>query len=114
MKNLTGGYTDAPNGKVGHRSMAQFWQDAIAGNRDRLIAKVVVNGAFFAKYFETVLVFSSTAARQIDAANTLKSFGANRVAMLDGGGSTGLVVEGKNLIDSGTAVPHAIAFYSRR
>jgi hypothetical protein len=205
MKNLTGGYTDAPNGKVGHRSMAQFWQDAIAGNRDRLTAKVVINGAFFAKYneptgiafglksdgkvisygygldefpglnktiawnnnqhfaritnydrvtftnsqftdvvgalsaragkranralgrtfigvkdsngdglFETVLVFSSTAARQIDAANTLKSFGANRVAMLDGGGSTGLVVEGKNLIDSGTAVPHAIAFYSRR
>lgn len=204
MINLTGKYTDAPQGKVDHRSMNQFWQDGLARNHSQRKAKVVVNGAFFAKYneptgiafglktagtvisygygldefpglnktiawnnatasaqintsdratfnsqqfpdvvgalaetagkranralartfigvedndrdgiYETVLVFSSTAAKQIDAANTLKSFGAVKVAMLDGGGSTGLVVNGKILIDSGTAVPHAIAFYSK-
>jgi Phosphodiester glycosidase len=196
-------YTDAPNGKVAPRSMTQFWQDSISQNTARRKAKVVVNGAFFAKYNrptpiafglkiagtvisygygldefpglnktvawnntikdvriddydratfdnpqfpevvgalaetagkranrelartfigvkdgdgdgknETIIVFSSKAAKQSDAVAALKSFGASRVAMLDGGGSTGLVVDGKRAIDSGTAVPHAIGFYT--
>ena len=200
---LTGKYTDAPNGKITPRSMTQFWQDSVSQNTSKRQAKVVVNGAFFAKYNqptpiafglkimgtvisygygldefpglnktiawnnttkdvriedydrvtfdnprfpevvgalaqtagkranrelgrtfigvkdgdgdgknETIIVFSSKAAKQIDAVATLRSFGASRVAMLDGGGSTGLVIEGKRAIDSGTAVPHAIGFYT--
>ena len=62
---------------------------------------------------ETIIVFSSKAAKQVDAVKALGSFGAKQVAMLDGGGSTGLVVAGKRLIDSGTSVPHAIGFYSK-
>ncbi len=203
--NLTGKYIGTPSGKVTHRSMTEFWQDAVAKNTPQQQAKVVINGTFFASYKEatgiafglksagtvisygygldefpglnktiawnnttkqaqiadydrltfekssfpevvgalaetagkranrplartfigvrdssgngkndTLLVFSSRAARQIDAANALKSFGATQVAMLDGGGSTGLVVNGQKLIDSGTSVPHAIGFYARK
>jgi hypothetical protein len=194
--NLTGKYTGAPQGKVSHRSMSEFWQDAIAKNTTQQQAQVVINGAFFAQYKQatgiafglksvgtvisygygldefpglnktiawnnttkqvkiadydrstfdraefpevvgalaetagkranrplartfigvkdsTILVFSSKAARQVDAVNALKSFGAIQVAMLDGGGSTGLVVNGQKLIDTGTSVPHAIGFYT--
>jgi hypothetical protein len=200
---LTGKYTDAPNGKVAPRSMAQFWQDGVSQNTSKRRARVVINGAFFAKYNqptpiafglksagtvisygygldefpglnqtvawnnetkqaridnydratfdnpqfpevvgaltetagkranrplartfigvkdtdgdgknETIVVFSSKAAKQVDAVLALKSFGAQRVAMLDGGGSTGLVIDGKRSIDSGTSVPHAIGFYT--
>jgi Phosphodiester glycosidase len=195
--NLTGQYTGAPQGKVSHRSMSEFWQDAIAKNTPQQKAKVVINGAFFAQYKKateiafglksagtiisygygleefpglnktiawnnttkqvkiadydrstfdksefpevvgalaetagkranrplartfigvkdsTLLVFSSKAARQIDAVNALTSFGAKQFAMLDGGGSAGLVVNGQKLIDSGTSVPHAIGFYTK-
>jgi Phosphodiester glycosidase len=195
--NLTGKYTNAPQGKVSHRSMSEFWQDAVAKNTPQQQAKVVINGAFFAQYKKateiafglksagtvisygygleefpglnktiawnnttkqvkiadydrstfdksefpevvgalaetagkranrplartfigvkdsTLLVFSSRAARQIDAVNALTSFGAKQVAMLDGGGSAGLVVNGQKLIDSGTSVPHAIGFYTK-
>ncbi len=200
---LTGKYTDAPNGKIAPRSMSQFWQDSIRKNTPQRRALVVINGAFFAKYnqptgiafglksagkiisygyglnefpglnktiawnnrtnqariddydratfndsrfpevvgaldptagkranrelgrtfigikdsngdgkHETVLVFSSKAAKQIDAVKALQSFGATAVVMLDGGGSTGLVIAGDRAIDSGTSVPHAIGFYT--
>jgi Phosphodiester glycosidase len=180
---LTGKYTDEPNGKVAPRSMSQFWQDSISQNTPKRQAQVVINGAFFAKYNqpteiafglksagivisygyglkefpglnktiawnnttkqatitdydratfdrpqfpevvgalaetagkranrdlartfigvkdpdgdgenETIMIFSSKAAKQIDAVKALRSFGAKQVAMLDGGGSTGLVV----------------------
>lgn len=201
---LTGKYTDAPQGKIAPRSMSEFWQDSISKNTSQRRVHVVINGAFFAKYNqptgvafglksagtvisygygldefpglnktvawnnqtkqvriddyeratfdrpqfpevvgalaetagkranrelartfigvrdtdgdgknETIIVFSSKAAKQIDAVNALKSFGAQKVAMFDGGGSTGLVIDGKRLIDSGTSVPHAIGFYSK-
>jgi hypothetical protein len=39
--------------------------------------------------YETILIFSSTRARQVaDAAQTLRDFGADKVIQLDGGGST--------------------------
>jgi Phosphodiester glycosidase len=201
---LTGKYTDAPQGRVAPRSMSEFWQDSVSQNTPQRRAQVVINGAFFAKYNqptgiafglksagtvisygygltefpglnktvawnndtkqaeisnyarstfdnpqfpevvgalaetagkranrelartfigvkdrdgdgknETIIVFSSKAAKQVDAVETLKGFGAKQVAMLDGGGSTGLVVDGKRLIDSGTSIPHAIGFYSK-
>ena len=200
---LTGKYTDAPNGKVAPRSMSQFWQDSISQNTSKRRAQVVINGTFFAKYNqptpiafglktavtiisygygldefpglnktvawnnetkqvriddydrttfdnpeypevvgalaqtagkranrelartfigvkdtdgdaknETIIVFSSKSATQINAVAALKAFGAKQIAMLDGGGSTGLVVDGKRSIDSGTSVPHAIGFYT--
>jgi exopolysaccharide biosynthesis protein len=59
-----------------------------------------------------VIFYSSNYARQIDAATTLKSFGASVLAMLDGGGSTSIVIDGKPLIATSRPIPHAIAVYS--
>ena len=60
---------------------------------------------------ETVIFYSSNSARQVDAQNALKCFGANASAMLDGGGSTGIIVDGKPLIDTPRKIPHAIAVF---
>jgi hypothetical protein len=62
---------------------------------------------------ETVIFYSSNYARQVDARNALICFGANRSAMLDGGGSTGIIVDGKPLIDTPRKIPHAIAIYEK-
>ncbi|MEO1431674.1 MAG: phosphodiester glycosidase family protein, partial [Cyanobacteria bacterium J06633_8] len=62
---------------------------------------------------ETVIFYSSNYARQVDAQNALKCFGANTSAMLDGGGSTGIIVDGKSLIDTPRKIPHAIAIYEK-
>ncbi|MCV3215778.1 phosphodiester glycosidase family protein [Plectonema radiosum NIES-515] len=61
---------------------------------------------------ETVIFYSSSYARQIDASNILSRFGASAIAMLDGGGSTFLIVNGKSLISTTRKVPHAIAVYA--
>lgn len=61
---------------------------------------------------ETVLLYSSNYARQIDASTVLKDFGASAEAMLDGGGSTGIIVDGKPLISTNRPIPHAIAVYA--
>lgn len=61
---------------------------------------------------QQVFVFSSNYARQIDAVRTLQDFGAESIAMLDGGGSTGLVVDGAEMLKANTKVPHGIAIYS--
>lgn len=60
----------------------------------------------------TVIFYSSNYARQIDATNTLKAFGASYMAMLDGGGSTGIIIDGKPVIATNRKIPHAIAVYS--
>lgn len=62
---------------------------------------------------ETVIFYSSNSARQVDAENALKCFGANNSAMLDGGGSTGIIVDGEPLIDTGRKIPHAIAVFEK-
>ncbi|MFB2769046.1 phosphodiester glycosidase family protein [Pelatocladus sp. BLCC-F211] len=61
---------------------------------------------------ETVLLYSSNYARQSDASRVLRDFGANAQAMLDGGGSTGIIVDGKPLITTNRLIPHAIAVYA--
>jgi Phosphodiester glycosidase len=61
-----------------------------------------------------VFIFSSNYARQIDAVRALQEFGAESMAMLDGGGSTGLIVDGQELLQANTKVPHGIAIYSGR
>ena len=63
---------------------------------------------------ETVIFYSSNYARQVDAQNALKCFGANDTAMLDGGGSTGIIVDGEPLIDTPRKIPHAIGVYEGR
>ncbi|WP_414619232.1 phosphodiester glycosidase family protein [Calothrix sp. CCY 0018] len=62
---------------------------------------------------ETVIFYSSNYARQVDARNALMCFGANASAMLDGGGSTGIIVDGKPLIDTPRKIPHAIGVYEK-
>lgn len=59
-----------------------------------------------------VIFYSSSYARQIDASNVLRGFGASATAMLDGGGSTFLIVKGNSLISTKRKVPHAIAVYA--
>lgn len=58
---------------------------------------------------ETLLIFSTQAARQRDAAKVLRQFGAQKVMMLDGGLSTQLVCQGKPYIQTERAIPQAIA-----
>lgn len=62
--------------------------------------------------FETVLVFNTKTARQVDAAEVLTSFGADKVMMLDGGGSTQLLCEGDSLIYSERLVPQALGIFT--
>ena len=58
--------------------------------------------------FETLLVVTTKTARQIDAADVLRSFGADKVMMLDGGGSTQLSCRGDSYIFSERILPQAI------
>jgi Ricin-type beta-trefoil lectin domain len=61
---------------------------------------------------ETILLFSTAYGRQVAADNVLKAFGATSRAMLDGGGSTGLIIDGSAYIPTTRTVPHAIAVYA--
>ena len=58
--------------------------------------------------FSTLMIFNTQTARQVDAAQVLKDFGAQKVMMLDGGGSTQLLCRGKSYIYSDRLVPQAI------
>ncbi len=57
---------------------------------------------------ELVLIYSTSSARQKDAAAVLRSFGADRVMMFDGGGSTQLHCKGKDYIASERLLPQAL------
>jgi hypothetical protein len=57
---------------------------------------------------EILLVFNSKISRQVDAASVLHSFGADKVMMLDGGGSTQLTCLGEALVSSDRPIPQAI------
>ncbi len=61
---------------------------------------------------ESVVLYSSNYARQIDAIKVLRDFRCRTIAMLDGGGSTGLIVNGQSLISTNRPIPHAIAVYA--
>ncbi|MDJ0555943.1 MAG: phosphodiester glycosidase family protein [Microcoleaceae cyanobacterium MO_207.B10] len=61
---------------------------------------------------ETILIFTSKEATQPHAAKVLKSFGATQVMMLDGGGSTQLICQGKSYIDSPRTIPQMIAVFT--
>jgi len=57
---------------------------------------------------ETLLIFNTRLARQDDAAQVLRSFGAEKVMMLDGGGSTQLICQGVVYVSSERLIPQAI------
>jgi exopolysaccharide biosynthesis protein len=59
------------------------------------------------------LFFSSESASQSEAEATLKKFGAEQVAMLDGGRSTGLMVNGKIIMQPKTQLPQTIGVFSK-
>jgi hypothetical protein len=59
-------------------------------------------------YYETLLLLTTKTARQIDAAEVLRSFGADKVMMLDGGGSTQLSCQGDSYIYSERILPQTI------
>jgi hypothetical protein len=59
--------------------------------------------------YETVLILNTLTARQSDVAQVLKDFGADKVMMLDGGGSTQLQCKGIHYIKSERLIPQAIA-----
>ena len=62
--------------------------------------------------FETVYMFNTKTARQSDAAQVLRDFGAEKVMMLDGGGSTQLMCEGNSIIKSDRKIPQAMAVFA--
>jgi Phosphodiester glycosidase len=63
--------------------------------------------------YKTVLLFISPAATQSDAEQTLRKFGAEQVAMLDGGASTGLIVNGKIIMQPRTRLPQTIGIFTK-
>lgn len=63
--------------------------------------------------YETVLIFNSKTATQTNAAQVLRDFGADKIIMLDGGGSTQLICKGTDLVSSPRTVPQSIGVVSR-
>ena len=58
--------------------------------------------------YESLMIFNTKSATQKNAAEVLRSFGAEKIMMLDGGGSTQLICKGKSLIESERLIPQAI------
>jgi len=59
--------------------------------------------------YEIVFLLNTKTALQTSAATVLRSFGANNVMMLDGGGSTQLLCREAHYIESDRPIPQAIA-----
>jgi hypothetical protein len=59
--------------------------------------------------YEMVLVYNTSSATQVQAASVLRNFGADKVMMLDGGGSTQLLCRSGYYIQSERLIPQAIA-----
>jgi Phosphodiester glycosidase len=62
---------------------------------------------------DAVLLFISSGAAQREAEQTLQSFGAEDIAMLDGGASTGLIVGGKSILQPKTRIPQTIGIFTK-
>ncbi len=61
---------------------------------------------------ETLYLLNSQTHTQSSAAQVLRDFGAQKVMMLDGGGSTQLLCQGKEIIPSERLIPQAIAVFA--
>jgi Phosphodiester glycosidase len=62
--------------------------------------------------YETIAIYTTRTATQAEAAATVRSFGASKVMMLDGGGSTQIICQGQTYIDTTRAIPQAIGVSS--
>ena len=62
--------------------------------------------------YESVLIFNTLSARQSEAADMLRQFGAAKVMMLDGGGSTQLYCRDNWYVKSDRLIPQAIGIAS--
>ncbi|TES89552.1 MAG: hypothetical protein E3J88_05755 [Anaerolineales bacterium] len=58
--------------------------------------------------YEIILIFNSKTARQEDAVDVLRAFGADKVIMLDGGESTQLICNNTPYINTNRIIPQAI------
>lgn len=58
--------------------------------------------------YETIYIFTSSYARQVDAASVLRDFGADKVIMFDGGGSTQMRCGGTSYVSSSRSIPQTI------
>ncbi len=58
--------------------------------------------------YQNIFLFNTKTARQVDAVAVLNSFGADKIMMLDGGGSTQLVCQGETIIASDRYIPQAL------
>lgn len=58
--------------------------------------------------FETLFIFNTRVSKPQDAADSLRAFGASKVMMLDGGGSTQLACADQVYIDTERLIPQAI------
>lgn len=92
--NLVGGLTEEANKRIKY-SVGRTFVGVADLNKDGLD--------------ETVLVFNSSSSLQSGAAEVLRSFGADKVMMLDGGGSTQLMCKSGWYIRSDRPVPQALA-----
>ncbi len=61
---------------------------------------------------ETAYLFCTKYTNQKEAAKVLKDFGATSVGMMDGGGSSQLIVKGKSQVYSSRTIPHVLAALS--
>jgi hypothetical protein len=89
--------------------------DEAAGRRPNMSTGrtfVGVGGPDQAGYYQTILIFTSRMAAKTEATIALRSFGAEKVMMLDGGASTQLICQGENYVGPGRHVPQAIAVLS--
>ncbi len=84
-------------------------------NADKLLARTFIGTKDLRddSAYRTVLFFSSAGASQSEAEATLKKFGAEQVAMLDGGASTGLMVNGKIIMQPKTQLPQTIGVFTK-
>jgi hypothetical protein len=63
--------------------------------------------------YEIVLIFNSKTATQTNAVQVLQDFGADKIIMLDGGGSTQLICKGTDRVSSSRTIPQSIGVVSR-
>lgn len=63
--------------------------------------------------YDTVIIFNSKTAKQSESANVLRRFGADKIIMLDGGGSTQLICNGIDYVSSSRKIPQSIGVVSK-
>jgi hypothetical protein len=95
--------SDAPQALVGLSEHADKNATALVGRTFIGLADSDQDG-----FARMLLIFSSKTARQADAVEVLRSFGAQQVMMLDGGDSSQLLCSGQPYVYSERSIPQAL------